>query len=402
MKASFKTTIFGVLLVAPYLAAAAYLITASGLQHVLEVTNWFDPLFFQFNVIIACMMIGAVPLITVTYVHSMKAEKWRKFEREIPSAYFKTNEDRIRDRVESHFSIKNYIGSMTMLTLVVTIGVSIILLMKPSLFGVESATGVDFSRGANFLLLGPFIKLVEADVGSEIYVDRLVIRLIAFQFGFLGDYINFINVLIVKFFTMDINPESYVNGTVRMVTGSVLALLLSFVLPLDWISAGPASYSFLPAASFLFGFFPTRAFRLLDKLVSQRVGWITTTRRETPLGDLPGISMTHEIRLTQEGIDNVENLAHARVLDMTIRTGFGYTQLCEWQGRAWLWTHLGEDAARFETATGLLSLDELRNYLKKSGESEATINEMVQSLTEFPEIKIRTICHAALNQTRAN
>jgi len=79
--------------------------------------------------------------------------------------------------------------------------------------------------------------------------------------------------------------------------------------------------------------------------------------------ELPGMSLAHEVMLNREGFDNVENMSQADTVDLAIRTGFGYRQLVQWTGQAWLRLHFGADYDAFFRETGITTRGEFKDVL---------------------------------------
>jgi hypothetical protein len=74
------------------------------------------------------------------------------------------------------------------------------------------------------------------------------------------------------------------------------------------------------------------------------------------------MSSDHEVRLDREGFDNLENLSHARPIDLAVRTGFSYRQLKQWVEEARLRLQLAEDFEEFADRTGIRTAEELVTY----------------------------------------
>lgn len=362
----------------------------------LAIAHWFDPVFFQYNLIMAVTAVLIVPTVTVAYLLNMAGRKERRLLRETPAAAH----DEIRRRLRVRYTFRQYAGSVTLNAVVVMMGASIILLFKA--VPGPWLSGVDFSRGANFLLVGPFSEWLAAN--PQGYYTRVTRSLTAFQFGFLGAYVYFIGSLARAYFTNDLTPHTFVDGALRMVGASVLALVLSFapgiygqpasvtpatapapaaapgatappatsatqappVGPVAWTETAPWRMSLLPLVSFFFGFFPRRALLALERVA---IGVVRVLAREPyralPTAMLPGMSYAHELRLEREGIDNVENLSHADPLDLAVRTGFGYRQLVQWVSDAWLCAHLREDYPAFIRSTGVSGRGEFEAFVRQ-------------------------------------
>ncbi len=373
---------------------------------------WFDPILFQYNALMVVAAILVSPLIAYFYTRSMQTEKERRLRRDIDAADWPSYETIIKDRLEISFRFTSYIGSVTTAMVVTAFGTGMLLLMKPIPLNFEvvastvdavgscsgwAGQGIDFSKGASFLLLGTFMN----DIGSpkDFYLI-LIVNLTAFQFGFLGAWVYFIGRLTRSYFTCDLTPDTFINGSVRMVTASLLALVVSFILPIAF-DGGIENDTFrrgLPVLSFFFGYFPSRALLVIESFAGKSLGALLpgkSTYQSTPLSTLPGVSYQHEIRLQREGIDNVENLSKASAIDFALRTGFGFTQLEQWIGQAWLRTHLGEDYQAFEKATGITNRQELKAFLegwKATPPHERPQDQLKESLDALLHTKVEVLC----------
>jgi hypothetical protein len=364
-----------------------------GLHAVADVAGWFDPMFFQYNLLLLLGAEAVVPLITFMYVVRMRREKLRRLENDVPGDVWREHENSIRARVEQHFRFANYLPSALLALIVVTLGMSIILLLKPT-FGGVPGSGVDYAKGANILLVGPVIQYMP---DSPVFYHRVVTSLIAFQFGFLGAYIYFIAHLVRSYFTLDLTPHTYVESTIRMVTASVLALIVSFVLPLSarCASATPDYQCIthaLPLVSFFLGYFPGRALLLIEKLGTKVIRSMPATAyRSTPLSDLHGVSFAHEIRLNREGFDNIENLVQADALELAVRTGFSFRELSHWIDQGWLRIHLGDDYDAFAKATGITDRSELREFLQHWNGKDGAGVDRLAAWPGAPAVKIAVL-----------
>ncbi|WP_396956501.1 hypothetical protein [Nitrosomonas sp.] len=98
----------------------------------MEIASWFDPIFFQYNLILLVFAVGIIPLITLCYTSSMREEKKRRLQRELPPAIYSANSNYIQNYLSKISSIRSYLGSMMSLMFVVMFGCMIILLLKPA------------------------------------------------------------------------------------------------------------------------------------------------------------------------------------------------------------------------------------------------------------------------------
>jgi hypothetical protein len=359
--------------IAPFILLAATLFVQSGPEAMLYVAEWFDPVFFQYNLIIMLLAILVVPLVTYFYTTNMKHEKTRRLKGELSPEQWEKCKDYVHELIARQFRMRNYSGSMTVLVVLVAVGMSIILLLKPQPLKAIGATfvvnGLDYNKGANFLLLGPYIEAF-IDGRAQDYYKQLAMSLAAFQFGFLGAYVYFIAHLTRSYFTLDLTPNTFVNSSVRMATGSLLALVIAFALPaLPFFGQeGPAHVTlnrFLPLLSFFIGYFPSRGLLAIEKISTKILPSAREDYAATSLTELQGMSYAHEVRLRREGYDNIDNLAHTDPLALALRTGFSYRQLRQWVGEAKLRAYMGKDFNAFRSGTGISSAYDVVEFIHR-------------------------------------
>jgi hypothetical protein len=321
----------------------------------LAIADWFDTSFFQYNVILGCIAIAIVPLVPFFYVRRMGVRKIVRLFSEMPRPVWRAERTIIQERLGRRARYVFFFGSVSLATVSVALGVSILLFFKP--VWEESQCGVAFAKGVNMLMAGPYLRFYgdgSAATPDELY-RHLIFNLVSFQFGFLGAYVYFLLSMARAYFTLDLSPESFVDGTIRIAIASITALVLGF-----WLD-GVLPDAWAPVVGFFLGFFPQRALLLLEKTALMALRSLPRVHYEAvPLSVLPGMSYAHEARLDREGFDNAQNLSHANAIDLAIRTGFSFGQLVAWIDAAWLATHLGEDYAGFVAITGVTGRQDLQ------------------------------------------
>lgn len=375
-----------------------------------NVYYWFDPILFYYNFLLTVVAILAPLVITVVYTREMRDEKQRRLRGEIGEDAWPNFEKRIEERLDHEFQFSSYVGSLSATMLVTAFGAGILLLMKPIPLGLDLSVlhgtpgkhGVDFTKGASFLMLGPFMK----DIGHPpVFYPNLIISLTAFQFGFLGAWLHFIAHVTRSYFMCDLTPNTFVNGCVRMISGSLFALVLSFFMPLLF-EGGTDSDDFLrvlPVVSVFFGYFPSRAILVIENIAGKVLAPLQGRKKtdaSVALSTLPGISNLHEVRLTREGIDNVENLSEFTPLDLAFRTGFSFKQLDHWIGQAWLRMRLGKDYESFVSATGIVSRGDLTAFLQNwdpTPPHHRAQDLLKAALDQSLHVKIEVICTNTLD-----
>jgi hypothetical protein len=198
----------------------------ANIRTMLAVAHWFDPVFFQYNLVLCLAAVLIVSIVPLLYVGSPLQRKRARLVREIPASDFK----RLEVHLERRSSYRFYLGSSLIMTIIVLLGMSVLLFLKPVRTSGECGTHIDL--GANILTLGPYIKLLGANTGD--FYGHFTNSLVGFQFGFLGAYIYFLTALARAYFTLDLTPDTYVDGSIRIAVASVTSLVLSF-----FVGAGP-------------------------------------------------------------------------------------------------------------------------------------------------------------------
>lgn len=385
---------------AAYLVTALVMIGKAGIGPALAPARWFDPLFFQYNMVLLVVAQMIVPAVTLMYVMRMKGEKERRLRRDLRDELWAAQKEEILSRLDAHFRWGNYFGSVALITTIITLGAAILLLSKPVFAPpVPGASppydGINYLLGANPLMLGPFIDRAP---GTPVFTHRLITSLIAFQFGFLGGFVYFIGQLVRSYFTLDLTPHTYVENSIRMVSASLLALVISFAIPLQLpCTGGDCVLDPLPVVAFFLGYFPNRALLFIEKTAAKLIGYQLEPYTATPLSELQGMSLSHEVRLNREGFDNAENLSHADTVDLAIRTGLDYRQLKQWVGQAWLMSHLVGDYAAFVKHTGITTRHELSEVMEQLMTEAGTTqpnDQMLESLAGGPGGPTKAKLHA--------
>ena len=122
----------------------------------------------------------------------------------------------------------------------------------------------------------------------------------------------------------------------RILAAYALALVVSVAYD------GP----FAEVLMFFVGFLPQSALVWLREKLSQGTGvWRALPLHEpAPLTELEGIDLYDRTRLAEEGINNVEALAHADIIDLMSSTRISAAELVDWTDQALLYLRVGGDA----------------------------------------------------------
>jgi len=200
-------------------------------------------------------------------------------------------------------------------------------------------------------------------VGDEVVAHPVNPQRSALTFGFLGAYFFGLQLISRQYARGDLKPKAYGYITIRILVVAVLSWVLDAMMPGD-------STAKLVAA-FLVGIVPDEFFTLVKEqfpnLVPSRL--LPATERH-PLTRLEGIDLYDRARLEQDGVVNVENLAHHDLIRLVLSTQMPVARLVDWLDQAILYLHVvstpgmtdkqesGRDALReygIRTTTDLLA-----------------------------------------------
>jgi hypothetical protein len=344
-----------------FVAITVGLMLTAGMHRLFTVPFWFDTLFFQYNIFLLLLAIAIEPFLAWSYLAIMKDEKERRLYQDLGPTLWEQNERKIHDYIEQQFGARNYLPSVLAMMTVVALGGIVLLIMKPARFG----EGVDFLKGANLLVLGPFVEEIE----SGTHYHYVIHSLTGISFGFLGAYLYSLTQLTRAYFTVDLTPNSFIAATVRIISASVMTLVVSFgfILAPDSGAMHEKALVMLPIIGFAFGYFPDWALRAIKQMALKVVGEKVEGEQygSTSLRLISGMSDFHAARMEREGCDNVENLATCDPLELAIRTGFSYRQVRMWIGEACLRTALTVDFEPFVATTGVRTHAELLAFARK-------------------------------------
>ena len=151
--------------------------------------------------------------------------------------------------------------------------------------------------------------------------------------GFLGSYVFVLQSLVRRYFQNDLKASAYYAITERIIIVPIVIAALSVALPMsDRAEIAPA---------FVVGVFPVVGLRAINSLVSRR---LTTTipslQSAYPLSNLDGMTIWYETRLLEEGIEDMQSLITANVVDLMLNTRIPVSRIVDWLDQAHLYIHL--------------------------------------------------------------
>ena len=195
-------------------------------------------------------------------------------------------------------------------------------------------------------------------------------------YAFLGAYTYGIGMLFRRYTRSDIKPSAYAHFTVRTISAIIIAWAFTLTLP------SGTNPSFVLVVAFVIGFFPDTGLMAIFEFVRNR-NFIKTSipsiAEKYPLERLDGINIYHRARLIDEGIENIENLAHADLVDLMLETRIPLATLIDWIDQSILFLHVGTKEESEESDLAKLreygirtasDLEKVRDAAKKRGTND--------------------------------
>jgi hypothetical protein len=233
----------------------------------------------------------------------------------------------------------------------------------------------------------------------------------ALAFSFLGAYAFIIQMLMRRFYHNDLRASAYLYAVTRIVIVSIITIA---ILPL--LSAAPAASKPVEiAVLFVIGFFPTVGFYAIHQAAAKALRRaVPPLQQAYPLGELDGLNIWYETLLLEEGIEDMQSLTTANLIDVILHTSVPVGRMVDWIDQAYLYLQLApkgqeksEPQARralrdlgIRTATDLLSsfppdvsandqrlpsaTKEMLGFLQSRHVEPATVQALVRVLSSKP------------------
>lgn len=154
----------------------------------------------------------------------------------------------------------------------------------------------------------------------------------AMVYAFLGAYFFSITTALRGFARGDLRPKAYVSFTVRVFVVVILAWVVDLLFEDNAIE-------YRLALAFTIGVFPEIALTL----IRENLRFAPGNTERFPLTGLEGLDAYDRARLMDEGVTNVEALAHHELVDLMLQTRIPTPRLVDWIDQAILALHIGKD-----------------------------------------------------------
>jgi hypothetical protein len=213
---------------------------------------------------------------------------------------------------------------------------------------------------------------------------RPILPVDALRFGFLGAYGFLILDLGRRYYRDDLKSSAYISATMRIVFASLLIVAID-------AAVDPPRRSELLVAFFI-GFFPRAGFTWLRLMVPDGLrALLPTLESDYPLDRLEGLNVWYEARLLEEGIESMQHLCSANLVDLMLRTRAPVSRLVDWLDQAFLHLHLPKPKDQPSPAIaklrrlGIRTATDLERVCKRPKIPDATHRLLAEALDEKPE-----------------
>lgn len=184
-------------------------------------------------------------------------------------------------------------------------------------------------------------------------------RQTAFTFAFLGAYFFTLGMVFRRYVRADLGPKAYSHISMRIIAAVVLAWVASAIPTMGGPDAAePAAW--LLVFAFFVGIVPETGMAIIHDALRSRYSpfraVIPGLEEEDPLSRLEGITLYDRARLLEEGIENVENLAHHDLIELMLRTRIPTPRVVDLVDQALLYLHVRSAAGEKDPEAALQAL----------------------------------------------
>lgn len=160
-------------------------------------------------------------------------------------------------------------------------------------------------------------------------------------FAFLGAYVFGLNMLFRRYTRADLGPKAYTHIMIRIFLAVSTTWVLSFAPFTRGADGKPVALMLLLA--FFIGILPETGTAIVADMLQEwdwLGGAIPSLGEDHPLARLDGMSLYDRAQLLEVGIENVESLAHHKIIDLMLWTRLPTGRLVDFVDQAILYLHL--------------------------------------------------------------
>jgi len=185
-----------------------------------------------------------------------------------------------------------------------------------------------------------YIHTNDAHTPSRLFPGNVVIHARLLLYTFIGVYLFNSGTLIRRVYLVDLSEVVFWGGIYRLMLSMGLAITL---LPFKF--SGHVELVF-----FAIGFLASAFLGWVLELAMQVAGINTAKRDDFSLRMVRGINVWKDYRLEEEGVENVQNLATADVIELAVKTHYSLRTLIDWVDQAMAISRFGLKIKDLEAA----------------------------------------------------
>ncbi len=319
-----------------------------------------------YKILLILILSSFMPILACSFLRTRVKRKQEEYGRAIAFLGVDDSQGAFATRaVIDEYSWGSYIVPVIAATLVTAFGLV-------SLFFAADLVALDEVE-RNVVLTGLF------DGADPEQFDRLRWQsMVVLTMAFLGAYLWSCQNIIRRLVAGDLAPIEYFNSTLRMILAPLLALMVAFLAEASGFAS--TSRTALPVVAFMAGMLPGAAFFYLQEKFAGLLGWSENSAHNLRLTMIEGLNRFHEVRLSEAGIDNAQNLAEANLVALILKTPFGPHQLIDWIGQAQLFLEFKDDLEKLRRH-GIRTAFDLREITDEARLGEIAAAAEVSSVT---------------------
>jgi hypothetical protein len=236
-----------------------------------------------------------------------------------------------------------------------------------------------------FVLCDSFIDLHYNHAGTLLlFPNEFVLACRPVLYAFVGVYLFNLGNMVRRVYLADLNEQVF--------WGSLNRVLLTLGLALVVIKAQlPVGGE--PALYFSIGFLSNIFLQWIIDSSLKVLNIGKPKQADLPLQMVRGINIWKEYRLEEEGIENVQNLATADVVDLVVRTHYNFRTLIDWIDQSILLSRLTDDQVqKFSAQAVALSAIDMAAASPDANDGDKTIaNAIAQALGVNADLMTQTM-----------
>jgi hypothetical protein len=217
------------------------------------------------------------------------------------------------------------------------------------------------------------------------YINNIAADANLFSFAFLGSYFWSLQILIRRYNSSDLKPQTFVTATQRVVSGWVAATVFLVALPETWLENNSSEAAF----GFFLGMF---TMPIVGALWDRTKALISGEGMDKlwPKNDLQELAIDPFVRqrLSEENVNSIHDLATVNLLDLLTRTRIDTQRIISWVDLALLHFYAGPDLTKKLAKVRILKASDLLdvwNNPENQNKNLLTKTELISALISIKD-----------------